>query len=452
MKRFSNILLFAAAAACVQAAESPSAIAIRNARIVPVSSAPIAHGTVVVRNGLIEAAGANVNVPPDAWVIEGEGLTVYPGLIDSLSTLGMPEAAPPAGGARGGGAAVPTAPAALPIAQTATPPARGPEDRPSTTSWLKAADMVKPTDTRIEAARSAGITTSATFPRRGIFAGQGAMIDLAGETGGEMVVAPSIGQYLTLTSGGFGGGYPGALLGVIAYIRQIYLDADYYQKAKTQYAQNPRGYQRPAYDRALEGVIESPRELIPVSRRIDIERMLRISSELHLKPVFYGAVEGYRSADLLKGKNVPVLVNLKWPEKPRDGDPDEVDSLRTLEDRDKAPSTPAVFAKSGVPFAFYADGIERRADLVKAVKRALDAGLSEDDALRAMTLSPAEIYGVSDRLGSIEKGKIANLVVTKGDLFKDNTEVKYVFVDGRKFEPAPEEAGPQTRGERGGMR
>ena len=442
MKRF----LLALVAVCALDAGVPSAIAIRNARIIPVSSPAIPRGTVVLRNGLIEAVGANVTVPADAWVIDGEGLTVYPGLIDALSTLGIPEAAPPAaagGGGRGGGAA-----RAATIPAPTAPPARGPEDRPNTTSWVKAADLVNPSDRRLDSARAAGITTAVTFPTRGIFAGQGAVVDLAGEKGGDMVVVPSIGQYLTLSSSGFGGGFPGSLMGTIAYIRQVYIDADYYQKAKAQYAKDPRGNPRPVYDRALEGVLESHRVLIPVTRRIDIDRMLRFAAELKLNAVFYGAVEGYRSADLLKNHSVPVLVSLKWPEKPRDSDPEEQDSLRVLENRVNAPSTPAVFAKNGVKFAFYSGGIDRRSDLLRAVKRATDAGLSQEDALRALTLSPAEIYGVSDRLGSIEKGKIANLVITKGDLFQNGSEVKYVIVDGEKFEPGPEEA--PANGGRGG--
>jgi imidazolonepropionase-like amidohydrolase len=435
MKRF----LLAIVAVCALHADVPSVVAIRNARVVPVSAPVIPRGTVLLRNGLIEAVGSDVQIPDEAWVIDGDGLTVYPGLIDALSTLGIPEAATPAptggGGGRGGGAV----PATLVQAAPTSTPARGPEDRPNTTSWVRAADLMKPTDRRLDSARGAGITTAVTFPSRGIFAGQGAVIDLAGENGGDMVVAAPVGQYVTLASSGFGGGYPGSLMGTIAYIRQIYLDADHYQKAKAEYAKSPRGNPRPPYDRALEGVLESPRVLIPVTRRIDVDRMLRFAAELKLKPVFYGAVEGYRSADLLKGSGVPVLVNLKWPEKARDTDPEEVDSLRALENRANAPATPAALAKNGVKFAFYSGGIERRSDLYRAVKRAIDAGLAQDDAIRAMTLSPAEIFGVSDRLGSIEKGKIANLVVTKGDLFQSGTEVKYVFVDGMKFEPGPEE-------------
>ncbi len=417
----------------------PGPVAIRNARIVPVNGAVIAKGTVVLRNGLIDAVGADINIPADAWVIEGDGLTVYPGLIDAVSTFGIAEAAPtapPSG--RGGGGQAPAAAQPAP-AQPAAPPARGPEDRPFTTSWLKAEDMVKPTDRRLESVRAEGFTTAVTFPERGIFAGQGAVVDLAGETGGDMVVAGSAGQYVTFTTTpGFGGGFPNSLMGVMAYIRQVYLDADHYKQAKLFYAAHPRGMPRPEYDRALEGVIESPRVLLPANRRIDVDRLIRFANELHLQALLYGLAEGYRSADLLKSANATALVSLKWPEKAKDSDPEEPDSIRVLQIRDHAPSTPGVLARNGVRFALYSGGIDRRADLFRAVRKAIDAGLAPEDAVRAMTLTPAEIYGVADRLGSIEKGKIANLVVTKGDLFQDKTEVKYVFVDGVKFEPVEE--------------
>ena len=417
----------------------PGAIAIRNARVFPVNGPAIAKGTVVLRDGLIEAVGADVAVPADAWVIEGDGLTVYPGLIDALSTFGLPEAAPPApaGGARGANPQ-PATPPATP-AQPATPPAKGPEDRPSTTSWLNAADMVKPSDHRLEAVRDEGFTTAVTFPHHGIFAGQGAIVNMAGEKSGDMVVSTSAGQYVTFaTSRGFGGAFPNSLMGVMAYIRQVYLDADHYRQAKMFYAAHSRGTPRPEYDRALEGVLESPRVLLPATRRVDVDRLLRFSNELHIEALLYGLPEGYRSADLLKNAAATALVSLKWPEKLKDSDPEEEDNMRVLQVREHAPSTPAVLARSGVRFALYSGGIDKRADLFRAVRRAIDAGLTPEDALRAMTLTPAEIYGAADRLGSIEKGKIANLVVTKGDLFMEKTEVKYVFVDGVKFEPVEE--------------
>ena len=427
-------VLLAALCVSLAAAEGPQVFAIQGARIVKVSGPPIDVGTIVVRDGIIEAVGANITVPADAWVIEGKGLTVYPGLMDSLSTWGVPGLTPPApvaGGRRGAGGPAVTPPAGP------QPVINGPEDRPSNTSYLKIADQIVATDASIATARDAGFTTAVTFPNTNIFAGQGAMFSLAGERPGQMVVLPAAGLYLTMRSTSFAT-YPGSLMGVIAYIRQIYLDADRYKAANAIYAKHAQGLQRPAYDRTLEAVLGSPRVLLPARRMVEIDRMVRFAQELKMNAVLYGGDEAWRSVDQLQKAKIPLLVSLKWPERARDADPALNDSLQELEMRDKAPSTPGALAKSGLKFAFYSDGIATPKEVVRAVKRAIDAGLAPADAVRAMTLSPAEIYGVADRLGSIDKGKIANLLVTEGDLFQDKTKVKYVFVDGMKYEPAPE--------------
>ncbi len=460
MKKLAAALLVFCAFAL---ADGPVTVAIRNAKIVPVSGPVINKGTVVIHKGLITDVGENAQVPADAWVVEGEGLTVYPGLIDALSTVGMPGAAPAAAaaGGRGGGrgqnaAQTPATPA---IAAAAAPRAMGPEDRPQTTSWAIAADEISPTDRRIETVRGSGITTAVTFPTRGIFGGQGSAIDLiSGEKAGEMVVASPVGQYISLAGGrGFGGGFPTSLMGVIAYIRQIYLDADHYKLVKDAYAKDPRGMERPQYDRALEGVLASPRILLPAARLVEEDRMLRFAAELKQPTIIYGGREAYRDGapDLFKKYNTPVLVSLRWPTLPQDPDPDNPPSMRTLEDIDKSSSAPAVLKKAGVKFAFYSDGIDAPRELQRAVKKAIDAGLSREDALRAMTLSPAEIYGIDKMVGSIEKGKIGNLVVTRGDIFDDRTRVEMVFVDGRQYKPEPAPAGGRgaaTTDEPGGNR
>ena len=457
MKKLVTALLLCCGLAFAQ---SHPAVAIRNAKIVTVSGPVLNKGTVVVRNGLIEAVGENVMVPADAMLVEGEGLTVYPGLIDALSTWGQPGAPPsasaPTAAGRGGRGAAPatTAPTAAQMMSAMTavsgPPARGPEDRPQTTSWVKIADEITAGDRRIESARSAGFTTAVTFPTRGIFAGQGAVIDLiSGEKAGEMVVVSPVGQYISIgRTGGFGGGFPSSLMGYIAYVRQIYLDADHYKLVKDAYAKNPIGMQRPDYDRALEGIIDSPRILLPANRLVEIDRMLRFATELKQPFILYGGRETYRpeAAELLKKWKIPMLLSMKWPERARDADPDEVDSMRTLETREKAASAASVLQKAGVKFAFYSDGLDAPKDLQAAVKKAIDSGLSREDALRALTLSPAEIFQVSDRLGSIEKGKIGNLVVTRGEIFDDRTRIEMVFVDGRKYTPAADAPSMGGRG------
>ena len=210
------------------------------------------------------------------------------------------------------------------------------------------------------------------------------------------------------------------------------------QLVKDAYAKNPRGMQRPDYDRALEGVLDSPRILLPANRLVEIDRMLRLAADLKQPTILYGGRETFRpeAAELLKKSNTPILLSMKWPEKSRDADPEETDSMRTLETRDKTALAPSVLAKAGARWAFYSDGLDQARDLQRAIKKAIDAGLSREDALRALTLSPAEIYGVQDRLGSIEKGKIGNLVVTRGDIFDDRTRVEAIIVDGRKYAPA----------------
>ena len=435
------LTLFCFGLSAAGAAEGPQVYAIKGAKIVRVSGPTIENGTVILRDGMIEAVGENVTVPADAWVIEGKGMTVYPGLVDALSTWGLPGATPVAGGGGGRGRAAAAAVVAVAPGAAVSLPAviRGPEDRPSNSSYLKVADMLVPADHMIETARDAGFTTAVTFPTTNLFAGQGAVIDLAGERAGEMVINPSAGQYIHFTGGGGGGGggYPGSLMGIIAYIRQIYLDADHYKVAEAIYRKNPQGLARPAYDKTLVGVIESPRTLLPATRLVEIDRMVHLSKELKLNAVLYGGEEGWRGADLLAKSKYPLLVSLKWPVRSPDANPADEDTLRILEMREKAPGTPAALVKAGVKFAFYSDGITSTRDIMRAVKRAIDNGLAPADAIRALTLSPAEIYGVSDKLGSIDKGKIGNIVVADGDIFA-GAKVKYVFVDGTKYEPLQE--------------
>jgi hypothetical protein len=416
-------LIFLLALGGAALGETPTAIAVRGARVVTVTGATLESGSVLMRNGLIEAVGENITLPPEAWVIDGKGLTVYPGLIDALSVLPAP---PPA--------ARPATPAAPPA------PIRGPQDRPQTNSWIRAADLLSPADRRLQELRNAGFTTAVVFPGAGIFAGQGAAVNLAGEKG-RMIVASPAGQYCALTFRG--GGFPNSLMGVMAYIRQVYIDAAYYRDQQQAYERHQPGVPRPDYDRALEGVLESPLVLLPAQDDVDLERMLRFAPDLKAKTVLYGGAAGYRMPDALAASGIPLLVSLKWPEQPREADPDAPVTLRTLELQDQAPSTPAALAKAGARFAFYTDGAAPR-DLSAAVRRALDAGLTEAQLIKAFTLDAASIYGLSDRLGSIEKGKIANLVVTEGPLFGEKTKVKFLFIDGVKTEPVPE--APRTGG------
>ena len=429
-------------------------LAIKDAHVVTGSGADLPKATVVVRDGLIESVGPNANVPADATIIDGSGLTVYPGFIDALSTWGIPGAAPVAGGsARAAGAAPVNPTPASPNAsnsQNSAKRAHGPEDRPQNYADERAADIVSPDDNRLAAARAAGFTTAASFPNRGIFEGQGALVDLAGDRGRDMVVAQPIGQqiYFRVGGGGMGRSFPSSLMGNISYVRQMYFDLAQYQTAKKIYQAHPVGLKRPEYDKALEGLAESPRLLLPATEMQQIDRMISFGQELKVPFMLYGLHEGFKRVDELKKSNVPLLISLKWPEKPKDGDPAEIPDYRELLRREQAPALPGMLAKQGVKFAFSSDGVNSALELKKALKKAIDAGLPRSEAIQALTMTPATYYGVSDRLGSIDKGKIANLVVMKGDAFEDTSSVEYVFVDGIQFRPSKElQQPPATKGD-----
>ncbi|HXA82762.1 MAG TPA: amidohydrolase family protein [Methylomirabilota bacterium] len=403
----------------------PRTFAIRGAKVVPVSSAPLENATVVVSRGIITAVGTNITIPPDAWVIDGKGLTVYPGLIDGFTDVGV-------------AAASSTAPSGDAGARQQPGISRGPEDRPATTPWRNAADEVNPADPRVESWRMAGFTTVIAAPKGGMFPGQAAVLDLGGERAGDFVVKSPVAVPVSLQAPGGFRSFPGSVMGGIAYVRQVWLDTNWDIQANAIYEKNLRGVERPKYDRsdaALAAAIgKHAVVLLPGNTSLQIRRALRLTEEWKLNAVLYGAQMGYDVAPEIVARKMPVLVDLKWPEAEKDSDPEATPSLRTLRFRDRAPSSPAALNKAGVKFAFYSGGISAPKDLLPAVKKSIDAGLSPESALRALTLSPAEIFGVADTLGSIENGKIANLVVTDGDLFDKKTRVKLVFVDGRKYE------------------
>lgn len=406
--------------------------AVVNARIATVSNGVVEGGTVVVDDGVIGAVGSAVEPPPGAWVVDATGKTVYPGFFDAFTTLGHgsePAARPRFGpGGPGGGASNESA------------HSWGPEDRPGTSTWLTAADDIDDDDERFATWREAGFTTVVSTRHEGLFPGQAAVLNLRSfERPREMVVATPAAMRINLQDRSRTyTGYPGSPMGVFAYLKQLYYDAKHYDDAWNAYEADPSGKKRPEWDASLEPVRLQFEEgwpvLFPATSRSDVGRALETTREMGVRPVVYGAQGAFAAADMLADAGVPALVDLDWPAPPRDGDPEAVPSLEQLRLYDRAPTTPGVLAQAGVPFAFYTGGLDQPSEALPAVRRAVAQGLSEEDALRALTLSPAEIFGVSDRLGSVETGKIANLVIADGSLLDEDGRIEMVFVDGEMFE------------------
>lgn len=420
--------------------------AITNARVVIVSGSTIERGTVVIRDGLIAAVGANVTTPPDARSIDGTGLTVYPGLIDASTSLAIPRPSPsPAAGGGGGGLAGlfgQTAPSAVSPNST-QPPGLQPE--------IFAADIIRPGGPEVEAARNAGITTAQTAPRGNIFLGQSAVINLAGDTPQQMIVRTPVALYVGLNPIGQGN-YPGSLMGVFSSVRQMLLDARRFREANEIYERSPRGLRRPEQDKSLAALLPVLARQMPVVMQADrvreIERALDLAQEFNLNLVINGGLEADRVAARLKAANVPVLLSLNFPRRTAAVSPEaDPEPLRLLRERVEAPKTAGRLAAAGIRFAFQSGGMTTMNDYLANAARAVEAGLSRDEAVRALTLRPAEILGVAQQLGSIEVGKIANLTVTRGDLFDKSRRVAHLFIDGRQIELRPAAAaagGPAT--------
>jgi imidazolonepropionase-like amidohydrolase len=413
--------------------------AITNARIVTVSGPTIDRGTVVIRDGLIKAVGANINAPPDARIIDGNGLTVYPGLIDSYTNLALPEPAssPSPGGGGGGGFFFAAQPRPSPGGPNSTqPPGLQPE--------VMVEDVIRAGGTEIDSWRNIGITTALTSPRTGIWMGQSALINLSGETPQEMIVRSPVAMHVGFTP--LRGGYPGSLMGVFATLRQMMLDAQRYRDSIAMYERAPRGMRRPEVDRSLAALVPVVDGRMPVvmlaNTEREIDRALDLATEFKLRLIIAGGRESDRLTDRLVKQNVSVLLSLNLPRRTTAAIPEaDPEPMRVLRERVEAQQTAGKLARAGVRFAFQSGSLTNISDLMVNVGRVIENGLSASDALKAFTIWPATILGVENQLGSIDTGKIANLTITRGDLFDRNSRVVHVFIDGRPVDLRPATGG-----------
>ena len=445
MKRFLLFAISIVAATLAVGADTPNVYAIRGARIVTAAGAPIESGTVVVRGGRIDAVGANVSVPPEASAIDGAGLTVYPGLIDLGNT-------------RAADQPVPQPPQNMRTTAELERWKRAQILKPQ----ARAADAVKVDDAELTRLAAAGITSALALPSGDVISGQSALVNVVAPPEephignivegrrGLIVVRPAVALHVSFPDRprASQNGYPESLMGVIAFVRQAFLDAQHYAEERA--AKAPAVEDDPALE-AMQPAIE---RRMPVAFEANegrqILRALRMAKELKLEPIVTGARRADEAAADLKAQNVRVIYSLDYPQRARALAPDADEPMSTLQTRAEAPKVPGELAKAGVTFGFSSAGLADPKDFVKNAAKAVKAGLAEDAAIRALTLTAATIAGVGDRLGSIEKGKIANLIVTDGNLFDEKTKVTRVFVEGRPVSlDAP--AAPAGRGRgRGG--
>ena len=443
----AGVLAIAAALAATTSADTPLVYAITGAKIVPVAGATIPSGTVLIRNGFIEAVGASIQPPAEARVVDGSGLTVYPGLIDMANSTGVDVEVT----------------RQQPATVRTTEEAERWKRSVLLTPAVNAADHLREAPELARLA-SAGVTSILAVPPGVAIKGRSALVNVVGppdtpaighvgdyRTGIQVVRTPVALHVEFATIGG--NAYPVSQPGIIAFIRQTLLDARHQQLVAQRAAKTPGA--RPSYDPTLEALQPALEGRLPVAFEADeareISRALAMAGEFKLDPMITGAREADQVADELKARNARVIYNVNYPTRSRMLAPDAEESMDVLRGRANAPKVPGALAKSGVLFAFSSTGVQPR-DFVRNVGRAVREGLPAEAAIRALTLDAAKIAGADARVGSIEKGKIANLVITQGDLFDDKMQVKHVFVDGRMIPVEEAPPAPQRgRGGRGGF-
>jgi imidazolonepropionase-like amidohydrolase len=419
----------------------PRVHALTNARIVAAPGKTIEKGTVLIRDGLIVEVGPDVKVPAEARVWDLAGKTIYPGFIDAYSRLDLPETLKPE----------PVRSDVDPDDPNAKPKEVPRESAKGTRSWnprvtpeRRAADYLNLDKKATKALRDLGFASALIVPGRGVFHGSSTLINLQEADVDTMVVAPVVAQHIGFDFDREGRdgdrGYPNSLMGSIALIRQSFLDASWYQAAQDAYRKNPATMERPETNASLAALAEQMQRnpaVFEAEDELDLLRALRIADEFKLKPILFGNGYEYRVRKTLAEKKPAIILPLDFPKPPEIERPDQTleVELDELQHWDRAPSNPARLAEAGIPFAFTTQKLEKpEKDFWSRIRLAVRRGLNKDAALAALTSTPAEMFGVADRLGSIAPGRMANLVIASGDLFADEARVLTTWVDGHYYD------------------
>ncbi|MCC5914428.1 MAG: amidohydrolase family protein [Balneolaceae bacterium] len=391
---------------------TPGVHAFTNATIITAPGETIENGALVIRDGVIEAVGSNVDIPSDARVWEMDGKTIYPGFIDAHSAVGMQNP-------------------------------RSELDR-GNLSWnaqirahLNAEHEFESEGDASSRLRSQGFTSALSVPPLGIFRGQTAVVDLNDGSVTDRLIRTGVSQSVKLTrSQELGFGYPTSPIGGIALIRQTLYDADWYERAHETYQNNPSGLQRPENNAALAALRDAVHGeqplLFQTNNDEEILRAMRFTEEFEVTPWLRGNGHEYKLIDYLSERNVPLILPLNFPDKPEVDTPEDAlgEDLSVLRHWYLAPENPKRLAEAGIEFSFTTDGLDNPNQFLNNLRKAVHVGLDKNDALAALTVNPASLLGIDRTHGTLEEGKAASFVIADGDLFENGSRVLDVWVEG----------------------
>ena len=420
--------------------------AITNINIVQAPGRTVSMGTLVVKDGLILSVGKNVSIPADAIIIPADSMYAYAGFIDGLSNTGVTK----------------------PKEESERPKDRSnpPDELAGITPQLDVRNFLNANDRNIEDMRAVGFTAAHVVPYGQMLPGNGAIILLGGSSSDEMVLVNNASFYSQLE--GASRMYPNTTIGVMAKYRQLYRQAAISNSYAGMYASNRSSLERPTTDRVLEAfypVIEGRQSVMFKSEKVlETQRVLTLKKDLGFSLLIGNLKEGWDIIGDIKASNAKVFLSLDLPDKMKDEKKDDkTDAVKSSTEKEalekrkeefiiKYTSQAASFQKAGLVFGFSTMSAKAK-DIHANLRRMIEAGLTEDQALAALTTSPAQLLGLSDRMGSIDVGKIANIVISDKPYFSEKVKVRYVFVDGTlsKYEVKETKKGdPNAKVEIGG--
>lgn len=418
--------------------------AITNVNIIQAPGRKIEMGTVVVKNGLIVSVGKNVSIPADAEVIKADSMYVYAGFIDGLSRIGVAKPKEEASGRPGMG-------------ERPKDPGNPKPEEAGITPYNEVRTVLDASEKSLEEFRNIGFTAAQVVPYGGMMPGSGAVILLGGKSADEMLLTNVTSFYSELTPSRLRV-YPATVMGVMAKYRELYRQASLNKSYASSYASNRSGLQRPGADRVLESLYPVIDKKLPVlfkaERVVDAQRVLTLQSDLGFSLVLAELKEGWDIVNKVKASNAKLFLSLDLPEDKTKKDDkkgkEEKPATATLEEKQalekrqaeftaKYTSQAATYHKAGVKFGFSTMSV-KASTVQENLRRMITAGLPEDVALAALTTTPAEILGLSDRLGTVDNGKIANLVISDKPYFTEKAKVRYVFVEGNPYKQEAKEA------------
>lgn len=398
----------------------PGQYAFTNATIITSADQTITNGTLLIKDRLIEAVGQNIRIPKGYVTVDLKGKYIYPGLVDAYTTYGLPEAprqAFGAGGPGGGG-----------FNRTNTPVST----KPGAYGWNEA---IKP-EMNAKAVFHVNITTAIDFKKNGFGAvqsfihdgiarGTSVAVTLGDERDNEVMLNDQAAAHYSFSKGTAATNYPTSLMGVIALIRQTYYDAAWYKNQKEEYNISLDEFNR---EQTLPQIFE-------VTDPLSTIRAAKIGKEFGKTYVYKSDGKEYQRINEMKATGASFIVPLDFPQPYDVTDPFDARNItyEQMKHWELAPTNPATLEKAGIRFAITSYGLENSRDFWTNLRTAVDFGLTEKQAIKAVTQTPAEMLGISDKVGTLAKGKMANFIITSSSVFKKDNVIYENWVEGRQY-------------------